>query len=313
MLHENIENFYVATNLKWGVLRISLKFHSFICVEFLCKRRMSAGCDERDERDLPSLSYSEVMQGLGWRSEEASRASSMLDCMERTILYALTGWDCYMKGVSGLEVTNPENTSPKGVIMRFVSFISNPGAYVSQVELIRSPDGHYKFWVFGAKIAGGVPHEYKDTDYNLADFIYLLLRIVSPWNSIDKKLVSQHMGQFQADTGVRDFRPDKWTPLCAVLHHGLMLSSDQSRTNIQGLGWRISYQDGDHLIVYHDDYKVCEYYCAVRGAIGEYFQGKKHQRSCKTAPCILCWGSVVRNALYIVPTEVQTLILNYAK
>lgn len=270
--------------------------------------------DERDERDdLPPLSYISVTRGMEFGGEKYCNALSILECMHKTILYALTGWDCYMRGVSGMEVMNPEYTSPPGVIMRFVSFISNPGSSVSQVELIRSPDGHYRFWVFGAKISRGVSHEYKDTDYNLDDFIYLLLRIVSPWNGVDKTLVSRHMATFQADTHVCNFRPQKWTAMCALLHHGLVLTRDIPRSVICSMGWEIDYEDGNHLRVSFEGRELYDYGCSIRGAIGDFFQGKMHQRSCKTSPCDLCFRNRVREILYYVCTDMQTLILDYVK
>jgi hypothetical protein len=276
---------------------------------------MSAG------EDLPFLSFDSVTRGLSYRSEKFYNAVSILGCMEGTILYTLTGWDGFMEGVSGLQVTNPDYTSPPGVLMRFVSFISNPGSSVSQVELIRSPDGHYRFWVCGVKIAGGVPHEYKDTEYNLADLIYTLLRIVSSWNydtdTIDtktqKNLISQHMETFQKDTGVRDFRPMKWTSMCALLHHVFILTSDIPRSTIRAFGWLIEYEEGDHLKVYKDRREVCQYNCSYRACLNPFFQGKKHQRSCSKHPCHLCRSGKVRDILYYVHADVQTLILKYTK
>lgn len=251
---------------------------------------------------------------------ETTPHNKFLGALQSTILYSLTQWDSFMEGVTGLAVLDPTLTSPKGCLVRFVAFLSNPGASVTQVELRRNPfTSQYSFWVYVAKIPE-TEYVFADNTYELHDFIFLLLKLLTKWNI---KRASEHLKQFQLDTGIREFCPAKWNSFEALLHHCLFLVSDVPRRYVSTLGWSIDFVSGDHLTINRGGKFECEYTCSYRGAISGFMDGSQHQRSCRntpqkywdTHPCSLCHSYRVRSELAwaISIYDLQTLVIEYSQ
>ena len=278
--------------------------------------KVQEGLEETPPPPTPPPPTLPQLVGRGHSSDPVY--STYFDALQSTILYALTQWDSFMTRVTGLAVLDPQDTAPKGCLVRFVAFLSNPGASVAQVELRRSPTNQYSFWVYMAKTTQ-TEYVFADNAYQLHDLIFLLLILLAKWN-VHKK-ASEHLQQFQLDTGIQSFRPQNWTSFEALLHHGLYLTSDRPRRYVSALGWSMDFVSGDHLIINHGGQFECEYMCSYRGAVGRFMDGSQHQWSCRNTPrntwdtpnpCSLCHSHRMHSALnFISSYDLQTLIIQY--
>ena len=247
--------------------------------------------------------------GDPWKTDPTNLV--LLDHFQRTLLYAVTNWQSYMPGVSGVGVISPADSSPPGCLLRFVSFIGNPGASVCQVELRKEEGNEYVFWIHSVKVG---LQTYSNKKFVLNPLIFLVFRLVQRWleTSPDKFKRAQNnanLEQFMSLTGVRDFQPQLWTTFEAVLHHCVYLASDAVRRHVDLWGWTIDFQEGEYLYVSQRYSQKCEYYSAIRGAVTGFMNGSLHTRGCPSSDCRLCIKHHIQTCANLSPDTLNLVLL----
>lgn len=213
----------------------------------------------------------------------------LYDHFQRTLLYSLTNYTPYTTygSVSALTICDPEESSPPGVILRFMALINNPGYSLCQVEL-RLKDNEYYFWVHSSKEGEICFHE---AYWEFTQLIYLLFQIVRKMtivsvtpNSINNnKRLQSSFDMFTTTHNIVEFQPHNWDHFEALLHHVLYLSASVPRSYFSIYGWSLHWKDGDYLYL-----NQVEYYCSIRGAVAPFLDGTLHTRNCPTIHCVYC-------------------------
>jgi hypothetical protein len=205
-----------------------------------------------------------------------------VDFLERGILYPLCAWT-YMDGVDGLKVTNPDQTAPKGCLVRAVTFVSNPGSYVNHLELRYTEELDYHFYLSCSKssISDDSPTSaiFSRKDWDMDQLVFLYLRILSKWEKLglDKKPPNKygyvdrdlegarnHLNTFKRRTRVRKGDPSQWTSFDTLLHYVVLSGANRKVPP----GWSISWESGDHFVISKYDYGS-----PIRGPVSKYLDG----------------------------------------
>jgi len=243
----------------------------------------------------PLLNYQNIESEEGDDKYDKLQA---LDHLQRSIIYPLCRWT-YMEGVDGLKVLNPAYTSPIGCLTRSVTFVSNSGSSVVQSEL-RWDDDHkeYLFWVHASKYD---PMEFRSSEYDMDQLIFIYLKILCKWNYGDDNmklvfqkptsgcLIKQHLEDFKRRTGVKTLQSERWTYFDALLHHTILCDLDPRKTRYTDiLDWRMIWQDGDYLKFWYKYNGKVEWTSPIRSPVSCYLQGKRHSRMCPEQ-CKKCW------------------------
>ena len=223
-------------------------------------------------------------------TDENSRIfSRLLDHMETTILYSLTGHTpvgLLSEPLSGFVTTNPDTTQPVGCLMRFFAYVDNPGSSVCQVELRKSKDKkEYDFYISSAKNGEML---FTGDKFNLEHRVFLLFSIVDRMYQLCPPEQSVycthfHFKTFQKETGITTFQPEYWTHFDALIHHVIFKSSHVARKSETLGGWKLSYHSGDFLTV-----NCADFGSSIRAAVGDFMNGTRHSRLCPSLRCSLC-------------------------
>jgi hypothetical protein len=253
---------------------------------------MDTKSDTKESKVRPRLSYNDMdkvyeAKGWGWRDPRRTAFETTIDHLQRAIFYPMCRWT-YMDGVDALKVLNPEHTSPKGCLVRAVTFVSNSGSSTVQLELRWDETAQeYLFWVHASKYEA---IEFRSSEYDIDQLILLYLRILCKWNygedGIDYRgrrnpgrLIREHLKDFKRRTRVKKLKPKHWTLFEVLLHHVVLYDKKPYTTHLQVHGWNMSWQEGDHLS-FSGHGKSTEWYSPIRGPATCYLTGDRHCRMC---------------------------------
>lgn len=243
------------------------------------------------------------------------------DALIRTILYPLCKWDKYMKNVNAVELLDPKYTYPEGCMVRAVTFVSNPGSSVVQLELRREErttttlisstpptpnktDRHvvYSLWLYCAKCGTFV---FSSDKYKIDQLILLYLMCLA---KSDQTLAKQHLSHYKKDTQIHDIDSSYWCGFDALLHH-VCLYKHNGTTSLNVLGWKMNYECGNDLEFFGQGFQQISWGCQIRGPVFCYLTDERHHYLCPDH-CERCYGKKISTSTQL-NMDLSLLVAKY--